>query len=332
MSLPRFVFLVHPLTFNQRRVVGVRTLQWGLYGSRHGREFQAGRICMLEMPGVAQGEVISIPWMPSELIEDQSAAVEAMSQVVDRLEDVRAVGLGSLLAVVGSRGEALAERTDVPITSGAAATTWAAMKNTIRVLEATGETSVGLVGFSGTVGEALGAALAKAGVEVWVGAKGKAVARRAESLGLKHASIEEAVRGRRVVLGAGTTGAILEPSMLEPHSILLDVALPSSLKKGKRPVGLQIFAAEAMDLPEGWKRGFWGRLYHLLAGYGPSQIYACLAEPMVMAAQGRTEPFAQGRRLALESVYAFGEAAEELGLNARLARGWSGVNPDRLVR
>ena len=310
----------------------MRTLQWGLYGSRHGREFRSGRICLLEMPGVAQGEVISLPWMPSELIEDQASAVDEMVDLVEGLDGVQAVGLGSLLAVVGSRGEALAKRTEVPITSGAAATTWAAMKNTLRVLEVTGESSVAMVGFSGTVGEALGEALGRAGVEVWVGAKGKAVARRAASLGLKHASVEEAVRGRRIVVGAGTTGAVLEPSILEPHSILLDVALPSSLKKGRRPAGLQVLAAEAVALPKGWKRGFWGRLYHLLAGYGPSQIYACLAEPMVMAAQGRTEPFAQGRRLSLEAVDDFGEAAQSMGLEARLARGWKGVNPDRLVR
>ena len=163
MALPRFVFLVHPLTFNQRRVVGVRTLQWGLYGNRHGREFRSGRICLLEMPGVARGEVISLPWMPSELIEDQASAVDKMAELVEDLEDVRAVGLGSLLAVVGSRGEALAQRTEVPITSGAAATTWAALKNTLSVLEATGETSVAMVGFSGTWGRLLVRRLEKLG-------------------------------------------------------------------------------------------------------------------------------------------------------------------------
>ena len=307
-------------------------MDWGLYGKRHGRHFDPGLICHLSMAGVAEGRVVSVPWMPHELIEDQSSAVDEMARAVDSLGDIQAVGLGSLLAVVGSRGEALARRTEVPVTSGAAATTWAALQNTLRVLDASGEQSVALLGFSGTVGEALATALSDSGVRVTVGGVGAALARRAKGLGIEMTSIEEAVRAHRVVIGAGTTGGIVDPQVFNPDSILLDVALPSSLKKGPRPPGLLILAAEAMSLPEGWGRGFWGRLYHVLAGYGPSQIFACLAEPMVMAAHGIEKPFAQGRKLPLEQVKLFGAAATELGLEARLASGWRAVDTKRIIQ
>ncbi|MEC7241509.1 MAG: hypothetical protein VXW32_09740, partial [Myxococcota bacterium] len=301
-------------------------MDWGLYGSRHGRHFAPGLICELRMEGVAEGRVMSVPWMPEELISDQSAAVEAMAQAVEALGSVDAVGLGSLLAVVGSRGQALAGRTSIPVTSGAAATTWAALQNTLRVLERSGQNRVALVGFSGTVGEALATALTQTGVSVTVGGVGSALNRRATGLGMQMVSVEEAVRTHSIVVGAGTTGEVIDPRWLRPHSLLLDVALPSSLKKGPRPKGLLVLAAEAMELPEGWSRGFWGHVYHLLAGYGPRQIFACLAEPMVMAAQGRTQPYAQGRRLPIEQVHAFGAAAQEMGLQARLARGWKALD------
>ena len=273
---------------------------------------------------------MSVPWMPEELISDQSAAVEAMAQAVEALGSVDAVGLGSLLAVVGSRGQALAGRTSIPVTSGAAATTWAALQNTLRVLERSGQNRVALVGFSGTVGEALATALTQTGVSVTVGGVGSALNRRATGLGMQMVSVEEAVRTHSIVVGAGTTGEVIDPRWLRPHSLLLDVALPSSLKKGPRPKGLLVLAAEAMELPEGWSRGFWGHVYHLLAGYGPRQIFACLAEPMVMAAQGRTQPYAQGRRLPIEQVHAFGAAAQEMGLQARLARGWNALDEAQL--
>ena len=282
------------------------------------------------MEGVAEGRVMSVPWMPEELISDQSAAVEAMAQAVEALGSVDAVGLGSLLAVVGSRGQALAGRTSIPVTSGAAATTWAALQNTLRVLERSGQNKVALVGFSGTVGEALATALTQTGVSVTVGGVGAALNRRATGLGMQMVSVEEAVRTHSIVVGAGTTGEVIDPRWLRPHSLLLDVALPSSLKKGPRPKGLLVLAAEAMELPEGWSRGFWGHVYHLLAGYGPRQIFACLAEPMVMAAQGRTQPYAQGRRLPIEQVHAFGAAAQEMGLQARLARGWKALDEAQL--
>ena len=45
-------------------------MDWGLYGKRHGRHFDPGLICHLSMAGVAEGRVVSVPWMPHELIED----------------------------------------------------------------------------------------------------------------------------------------------------------------------------------------------------------------------------------------------------------------------
>ena len=230
-----------------------------------------------------------------------------------------------MLAVVGSRGEALANRVDVPITTGAAATSWAAIQNTQQVLDWTGEKSVALLGFSGTVGETVAAGLKRAGVQVTATGRGRALARRAEDMGVGFTSIEEAVSAHKIVVGAGTTGSIVEPHWMQSGSVLVDVALPSSLKKGPRPPGLVVLAGEAMALPKGWTRGFWGRIYHLIAGYGPHQIYACLAEPMVMAAHGIDVPFAQGRKLSLEKVDAFGQAALDLGLQARLASGWKSV-------
>ena len=145
-------------------------------------------------------------------------------------------------------------------------------------------------------------------------------------------SVQEAVQSHSIVVGAGTTGSVIDPEWLKPKAVLLDVALPSSLKPGRRPKGLLVLAAEAMELPERWSRGFWGHVYHLLAGYGPSQVFACLAEPMVMAAQGRTQPYAQGRRLATEQVHAFGAAAREMGLSSRLASGWRALDEERLAQ
>ncbi|MEC7946530.1 MAG: hypothetical protein VX265_03120, partial [Myxococcota bacterium] len=55
---------------------------------------------------------------------------------------------------------------------------------------------------------------------------------------------------------------------------------------------------------------------------GPFQVYACLIEPLVMAAQGRREPYSLGRQLDPDDVVRFGEAASAYGFAPRLARGW----------
>ena len=59
-------------------------------------------------------------------------------------------------------------------------------------------------------------------------------------------------------------------------------------------------------------------------------MYACLVEPLILAAQGRMEPFAQGRRISPDGLEQFGQAAKALGFEPRLARGWRGVEARRL--
>ena len=78
------------------------------------------------------------------------------------------------------------------------------------------------------------------------------------------------------------------------------------------------------------RRGGWGGLYHLLAGYGPSQVFACLIEPLVLALSKREAPYSIGRTLDPAAVQAFGVAAQAAGFVPRLATGWRAFSPDRI--
>ncbi|MCB9796959.1 MAG: hypothetical protein H6741_30110 [Alphaproteobacteria bacterium] len=322
MPAPRFLFLVHPLTPFVRRWVGLRRGDWEMMRGGEGQD-APGRIARVGLWGRVEGEVVSIPWLPERLLEDQEGAVQQMRRAIEeRPQRPDAVGLGSLLALVGGRGVALSEAVDVPVTTGAAATSWAAVHNTLRVLDALGEHRVAVLGFSGTVGQAVAERLQEEGVEVLAGGRGKALERRAERMGLPILPEEEAAGAVRVVVGAATTGGTLDPAALRPGAVLLDVALPPTLKAGPLPEGVRVLAGEAVEMHYALRRGFWGRPYQVLAGYGPRQLYACLIEPMVMAMEGRTEPYALGRRLSAEGVRAFAEAARRQGLRPRLAEGW----------
>ena len=85
-----------------------------------------------------------------------------------------------------------------------------------------------------------------------------------------------------------------------------------------------------MTLPVDWSRGFWGWLYHLLAGYGPSHAYACLIEPLVLAMNPGAGPYSLGRTLEPERVLAFGAGASALGFEPRLATGWGAFPVSRI--
>jgi len=116
---------------------------------------------------------------------------------------------------------------------------------------------------------------------------------------------------------------------LQQGAVVVDVAIPATVT-GPIDPSIRVLAGEAVSLPVGWEKGFWGQLYHVLSGYGPSQVFACLIESLVLACSERTEPYSIGRRLDAEDVAAFGTAATKLGFMPRLAQGWRAVEPEEL--
>jgi predicted amino acid dehydrogenase len=306
-ALPRFAFLVHALSALHRGAMGVRQGRLGLIlQQRDGSAVEdITPLCHLSLAGVAEGVVIGIPMTPEQMLADQELALSRMEAAVASLDGVAAVGLGSLCAVVAGRGEALSERVGVPITTGAAATAWALSENTLALKP---EGLVGIIGSRGPVGGAVAEILSAAGVSVLVDSR-----RTGRALRVPHADSPEALAEVcDVLVGAGPTGASLESAALRPGMTVVDVAIPATIK-GRAVGGVRVLSGEAVTPPPGWTRGFWGSAYHLLAGYGLSQVYACLLEPLVMAAVGQTEPLALGRQVSVEAVRRFGASASELG-------------------
>lgn len=288
---------------------------------------QVGRIAEVGIPGVAMGDIISIALAPDQMLADQMLALTRMWRAARLVPDAQAVGLGSLCAVVAGRGEELAGRLDVPVTTGAAATAWAMHHNTLAVLDGLGQGrgSVAIIGSNGPVGRAVAALLVEDGVKVRVDSR-----RGGRKLDVQVCDgPDDAARGCPVVVGAGPTGNTLSPSALAPGAVVVDVALPATLT-GPAPAGCHVLAGEAVVPPPTWHRRVWGRLFHVFAGYGPRQVFACLMEPLIIVASGRQRPYALGRQLAVEDVRELGERALALGFRPRLARGWRGVPPERL--
>jgi predicted amino acid dehydrogenase len=291
-----------------------------LFGLHDGtRPEQVLKVCDLSLGDAVRGVVMAVPMEPEALLSDQARALDCMAAAAAAAGPLDAVGLGSLCAVVAGRGDALAERLEVPVTNGGAATAWALHLNTLAVLERVGpDLPVAVLGARGPVGGAVAALLAQDGVRVVVdhprAGRGLEVA-RAENP-------EAAVAGCRVVVGAATTGAMLQAGALRSDAVVIDVAIPGTII-GRPGPGVQVLAGEAVSLPAAWTRGGWGWVYHLLAGYGPSQVFACLIEPLVLAMNPQAGSFALGRELLPAQVRAFGAGASALGFAPRLARGWA---------
>ena len=291
----RFVFLVHPLVRSARRLAALRTGRVRLLATDRPTIDDIAVYARIGF-GEVEGVVVGLPLLPDELLADQARALLWMERAVQIAAPVGHVGLGSVLAVVAGRGTALAEACGLPVTTGNAATAWAATSITHRI--AAGR-PVAVLGGRGAVGRAVADVLAADGLSVAVDPVD--------------------VSAYEVVVGAHTTGGVLAPSALHPRATLVDVALPPTLS-GPPPAGVTVLAGESVALPEGWRRDVWGHLFHVVAGYGWTGVYACVLEPLIAARIGRETPFAQGRRLDVAAVRAFGAAAEHAGFHPRIRR------------
>jgi hypothetical protein len=86
---------------------------------------------------------------------------------------------------------------------------------------------------------------------------------------------------------------------------------------GRRPLGVVELAGETLAWPGAVRGGAWGRLWRAFAGYERGTAYACLAEPIAMAALDE-RGWSAGRRLDPEQVAACGAALTRLGFTPQL--------------
>lgn len=336
----RFAFLVHPLTPVLQRIIAARGQRWKLLAniSKGQNREDTVELCRLALEYgdiLVEGVVISIPMLPEQILSNQDLALEMMKSALSHTNGgIDVIGLGSLLAVAAGRGTDLAKSVWQPVTTGAAATAWVASENAIKASKALGtwpNDPISVLGYSGTVGHAVANYLIHKGANrINVAATG-AQAKRAQKEGFSVFNTpEHAVLGCPVVVGASTTGFILDPKAMIGSRLLLDVAIPPTLR-GKPPPWVKVLAGEAVNLPNGYKKGMWGSLYHILAGYGPTHLFACVIEPLLMAIEGLKVPLAQGRKISVSQVEEVGRLATNLGFTPALAQGFKTVKPNLLM-
>lgn len=275
-------------------------------------------ICSFRLAATAQsaeitGEVVAVPMTPMDLLSDQDTAVYRMHRAIKWSErdgvPVDVVGLGSLCAVVGGRGKALQERVSVPVTTGGAATVWTMFVNAVQANPH--REPMGVIGSNSPVGKALVELLDAHHFPLLIDSK--RLAKKCSEM-VRFVEAEDVSTSTKWIIGCGPTGPVMSESVLQSGTTVLDVALPHSFApcENKR-MDIRTIFAERMSMPRNWHRGLWGRVYHLVSGYGYQTVLACLIEPVIMAGMHRQEPFAQGRSISVDNVQEFGRNAANLG-------------------
>ena len=220
------------------------------------------------------------------------------------------LGLGAYTSVVGDAGWTVAQHLDIPVTTGDAYTVSiavqaverAALEMDIPLKDAT----AAVVGATGAVGRACASMLSHSVGELYL------VARRQTELDLLrerlmtagcraqlHTSTDMSVlrEAQLVLTVTSAVHAVIEPEDLQPGSVVCDVARP-------RDVSTRVAAMrDDVLVIDGGMVQVPGQVdFHFDFGFPPQKAYACMAETMALALEGRFEDYTIGRDITLERV------------------------------
>ena len=295
----------------------------------------------------AEGWLISVGGTPKEMLaRSPEFTYRRLLAAADKAQKMGAqiIGLGAFTKVVGDAGVTVARRANLPVTTGnsysASGALWAAADAMRRMglVEAPKDGRVQaktmVIGATGSIGSVSARLLAMAFDEVYLAGRDQ---KKLEAL---KASILKETPDAKVVAAAdyeghlaemdmivtSTSGAgkkVLDITKVKPGCVITDVARPLDLPPeecAKRPDVLVIESGE-IDLPS--------KVQGLRDITLPENIvYACLAETIVLALEGRFEVFTVGRDTEWRKVKEIYKLGLKHGMKLASISGVNGVYTD----
>ena len=355
----RFAFVIHPLSQeyfkNVKPIALLSRVSPPMFMNSlekvmaYAPPFIYSRITGIQSPtGVtAEGWLISVGGTPKEIMahspEFTYRRLLAAADMAKRL-GAQIMGLGAFTKVVGDAGATVAKRASLPITTGnsysASGALWAAHDALLRMRllpPPKGKQRVKfkamVVGATGSIGAACSRLLVRAAEEVTLVSP-----ETAKLLALKESILQE-TPDAKVVLSAhadtylaemdmvvtatsGAGKAVLDIMKVKPGCVITDVARPLDLpakEVAKRPDVLVIESGEIL-LP--------GDVQMKPIGLPKNVAYACLAETIVLALEGRFENYTVGRTIEWEKVREIYQLGLKHGMRLAAISGVNGVFSD----
>ncbi len=295
----------------------------------------------------AEGWLISVGGTPREIMshspEFTYRRLLAAASMARKL-GAQIMGLGAFTKVVGDAGVTVARRAPLPITTGnsysASGALWAAHDALLRMNllpRPKGKERVQfkamVVGATGSIGSACARLLVRAAEEVYLVSP-----ETAKLLALKESILKDTPDAKLYLsaradkdlpemdmIVTATSGAgkkVLDIMKVKPGCVITDVARPLDLppeEVAKRPDVLVIESGE-IQLP--------GDVKMKNIGLPKGVAYACLAETIVLALEGRFENYTVGRSIEWEKVHEIYRLGLKHGMKLAAISGANGVFSD----
>ncbi len=270
-----------------------------------------------------KGWFLACPYTPKRMLQlPERTVYRKIVQTGHMAEKLGAniLGLGAFTSVIGDAGVTIANSLEIPVTTGDSYTVAmavqairdAAIVMDIKMKDAT----VAIVGATGAIGRVCAELVAGEAARTLLVARDEKKLEALRDRLKVHASSELVISTKMDVLKDAqliltVTSAIhdvIRPEHLQPGSVVCDVARP-------RDVSAMVAAArDDILVIDGGMVDVPGPVnFHFNFGFPDGKAYACMAETIALALEGRFEDYTVGKEITLERVKDITAIAEKHG-------------------
>ncbi|MGQ9832489.1 MAG: shikimate dehydrogenase [Candidatus Villigracilaceae bacterium] len=270
-----------------------------------------------------RGWLLACPYTPRRMLTlPEHTVYRKITQTGHLAERLGAqiLGLGAFTSVVGDAGITIAKWLDIPVTTGDSYTIAIAVQSIRRAAEimdiSMPNATAAVVGATGAIGRVC--------AELLAGEVGRLllIARDRTRLEDLRTRLKSGARAELVIstemsaladaqLILTVTSAvhqIIRPEHIQPGSVICDVARPrdvSAMLAAARD-DILVIDGGVVDVP--------GRVdFHFNFGFPPGKAYACMAETIALALEGRFEDYTLGKEISRQQVEEITSIAEKHG-------------------
>lgn len=319
MGLGKFAFLVHPVRSSDfaRKFPVLKYLPERLVEGafRYVPPLKVSHITGIQSTtgATAEGWFIGLPMTPRVILETPWPFVLQRLLRAGRMAEslgAQIFGLGAFTKIVGDRGVSVNAGLNIPVTIGNSYTAATAVEGALLGAERMGidlrKANVCVIGATGSIGGACSQVIARSVRTVTLVARNRErldfLAERIRRIGAEpvvSTDARVAVRDADIVIAVSSaTDAIIEPEDLKVGAVVCDVARPRNISGEvyARRDDVLVMDGGVIEVP-GPRVDF-----GIDFGFPPRMCEACMAETIILALEGRLEPFTLGRDITVQQV------------------------------
>jgi predicted amino acid dehydrogenase len=261
---------------------------------------------------VLKGWLIACPLTAARMLElNERIAYYKIIQtgrLAERL-DAGILGLGAFTSVVGDGGITVANALDIPVTTGDAYTISVAIQavhKAAKLMEIDlANATTAIVGATGAIGRVCAELFANDVAELYLIGRNKnklnnlqrSLRKNTKTNLFTSTELSDLQKAQVILTVSSAVHAIIQPEHLKPGSIICDVARPRDVaaRVAAERDDIFVFDGGIVDVP--------GNVdFHFDFGFPPGKAYACMAETIALALEGRFEDYTLGKHITRDRV------------------------------